>query len=137
MLRKNAKLELLARVPLFGGLSKKELGQVASIADEIDLKEGYTLVEQGRLGREFFIIVSGSVRVAKNGRKVNELSDGDYFGEIALITDAPRNATVTATTPLRVLVVTDTAFRSLTRRMPSISQKLLTTLAARLADSAT
>jgi len=137
VLRKNAKLEMLGRVPLFAGLSKKELTQVASIADEIDLPPGYVLVEQGRVGREFFVIVSGSVRVAKNGRKVNELGDGDYLGEIALLTDAPRNATVTATTPLRALVITDTAFRSLTRRMPSISQKLLTTLAARLDDSAT
>jgi CRP-like cAMP-binding protein len=135
VLRKNAKVELISRVPLFGDLSKKELGEVASIADELDIKAGRTLMEQGRPGREFFVIVEGAVKVAKNGRKVNELHDGDYVGEIALLTDAPRNATVTAITPLRVLVVTATAFRSLTRQMPSLASKLLSTLAGRLNDT--
>ncbi len=135
MLRKNAKVDLISRVPLFQGLSKKELGEVAMIADEIDLPEGRTLMTQGERGREFFVIVEGSVKVTKGGRKVNELHAGDFVGEIALLTDARRNATVTATTPVRVLVVTDTAFRSLLRRMPSISPKLLAPLAERLDDS--
>jgi CRP-like cAMP-binding protein len=135
VLRKNAKVELISRVPLFSGLSKKELTEVASIADELDLESGRMLMEQGKPGREFFVIVEGTVDVAKDGRKVNELRDGAYVGEIALLTDAPRNATVTATSPLRVLVVTDTAFRSLTRRMPSLSPKLLSSLAGRLNDT--
>lgn len=135
MLRKNAKVELISRVPLFSGLSRKELGEVAMIADEIDLPAGRTLMTQGEIGREFYAIVEGSVKVEKNGRKVRTLHAGDFVGEVALLTDARRNATVTAVTPLRVLVMTDTAFRSLTRRMPSIAQKLLAPLADRLGDT--
>jgi CRP-like cAMP-binding protein len=135
VLRKNAKVELISRVPLFSDLSKKELGEVASIADEIDLPAGRKLVTQGELGREFFVIIEGSVKVAKNDRKVNELHAGDFFGEVALLTRAHRNATVTATSPVRVLVITDTAFRSLTRRMSSISPKLLAQLAQRVDDT--
>jgi len=135
VLRKNAKVDLISRAPLFSELSKKELGEVASIADEIDLPAGRALTTQGERGREFFVIVEGSVKVEKNGRKVNELHAGDFFGEVALLTDATRNATVTATAPLRVLVVTDTAFKSLTRRMPSIAPKLLAPLAERIDDN--
>lgn len=135
MLRKNAKVELISRVPLFSGLSRKELGEVAMIADEIDLPAGRALMTQGEIGREFYAIVEGSVKVEKNGRKVRTLHAGDFVGEVALLTDARRNATVTAVTPLRVLVMTDTAFRSLTRRMPSIAQKLLAPLADRLGDT--
>ena len=131
-LPRNAKIELLKKVPLFAGCSKAELRELALVADELDLKEGRTLVREGRPGREFFILLEGSVRVSRNGRKVSELGPGDWFGEIALLTDVPRTATVTATSPIRVLVVTGRSFQRVVEKMPTIALKVLETLAQRV-----
>ena len=133
-LARNAKVELLKKVPLFAGCSKAELRELAIVADELDLKEGRTLVREGRPGREFFILLDGSVRVSRNGRKLADLGAGDWFGEIALLTDTPRSATVTATAPIRVLVITDRAFRRVVEWMPSIALKVLATVGKRLAQ---
>jgi CRP/FNR family cyclic AMP-dependent transcriptional regulator len=131
-LGRNAKVDLLKRVPLFAGCSKAELRELAVVADEIDLREGRTLVREGQRGREFFVLVDGTVRVSRKGRKLAELGPGDWFGEIALLTDTPRTATVTATTPIRVLVLTDRAFRRVVEWMPSIALKVLSTVGQRL-----
>ena len=133
-LRKDAKIELLKRVPLFSQCSKQELASVAAVADETDLSEGTELTRQGRPGREFVVLVEGEAEVRRNGRKVAALGDGDFFGEIALVTNRPRTATVVAKTPVRVLVVTDRAFRSLLEHSPSIQGKVLKALAERLAE---
>jgi CRP-like cAMP-binding protein len=132
-LRKDAKTDLLKRVPLFAHCSRRELGAISRIADEIDLKEGKELTSQGRPGREFFVLVEGSVDVVKNGKKVNSLGNGDFFGEIALIHDSPRTATVKATSPVRALVVTERNFRRLLGEAPEIQRKVLTALAERVA----
>jgi len=134
-LPRNAKIELLKKVPLFAGCSKAELRELALVADELDLKEGRTLVREGRPGREFFILLDGTVRVSRGGRKVNDLGAGDWFGEIALLTDIPRTATVTATSAIRVLVITDRSFRRVVERMPTIAIKVLETLGHRLANT--
>lgn len=131
-LGRNAKIDLLKRVPLFAGCSKAELRELAVVADEIDLREGRTLVREGQRGREFFVLVDGSVRVSRNGRKLADLGPGDWFGEIALLTDTPRTATVTATSSVRVLVLTDRAFRRVVEWMPSIALKVLATVGQRL-----
>jgi CRP/FNR family cyclic AMP-dependent transcriptional regulator len=133
-LGRNAKIDLLRNVPLFSECSKAELRELALVADELDLREGRILVREGRPGREFFVLIEGSVRVTKNGRKLNELGRGDWFGEIALLTNTPRTATVTATSPIRVLVVTDRAFRLVVERMPTIALKVLASLGQRLAS---
>jgi CRP-like cAMP-binding protein len=133
-LRKDAKIELLKRVPLFSQCSKQELASVAAVADETDLGEGKELTTQGRPGREFIVLVEGEAEVRRNGRKVAALGDGDFFGEIALVTNRPRTATVVAKTPVRVLVITDRAFRSLLEHSPGIQGKVLKALAERLAD---
>jgi CRP/FNR family transcriptional regulator, cyclic AMP receptor protein len=136
MLRRDAKVQLIKRAPLFAQCSKSELGQVAVLADEIDLAAGKVLTTQGEPGREFFVLIEGSADVRRNGRKVNTMGAGDFFGEIALVSDRPRTATVTATSPVRLLVVTDRAFRELMRKVPSIQGKVLAALAERLpADS--
>jgi CRP-like cAMP-binding protein len=132
-LPRNAKVELLRKVPLFAGCSKAELRQLALVADELDLREGRTLVREGRPGREFFILLAGTVRVSRKGRKLSDLGPGDWFGEIALLTDTPRTATVTATSPIRVLVITDRAFRRVVEWMPAIALKVLATVGKRLA----
>ena len=133
MLRRNQKVELIKRVPLFANCSKRELQQIAGIADEIDLREGKVLTEQGKPGREFFVMLEGSADVAKDGKRINRLGDGDFFGEIALVSRSPRTATVTATSPVRALVITDRAFRQLLEDTPEIQRKVLEALAARLA----
>lgn len=133
MLRKNAKVELIKRVPLFSHCSKKELGLVAQIADEIDLPEGKTLMREGDRGREFFVLVEGSADVRKGNRQVNAMRKGDFFGEIALVSQKPRTATVTTTSPVRALVVTEQSFRSLLDRAPDVQRKVLQALADRVA----
>ncbi len=138
MLPKNAKIELLQRVPLFSGCSRAELGALAITADELDLREGRVLTREGRPGREFFVLVDGTVVVKRKGRKVGELGPGDWFGEVSLLTRTPRTATVTATSPVRVLVITDRAFRRVVEAMPSVALKVLEKVAERLArDSKT
>lgn len=105
MLRKNAKLDLLRRVPLFSECSKSQLAEIATIADEIDVASGKTLIGEGERGRQFFVVIDGSVKVTKKGRNVPIRGGGEFFGEIALLSDARTNATVTATSPVRALVV--------------------------------
>jgi CRP-like cAMP-binding protein len=135
-LGKNTKIELLKRVPLFAGCSKKELRELASRTDEIDLKDGYVLMREGRPGREFIVLVEGTAEVTKSGTKLADLGAGDWVGEIALLTNVPRTATVTATSPVRVLVITDRSFRRLVETMPSIALKVLASVGDRLASDA-
>ena len=131
-LRKNAKVELLSSVPLFAGLSKGQLGQLASIADEIDLPEGKVLIREDERGREFFIVLDGEAEVRRKGKKLATRRAGDFVGEIALVSDIPRVATVTAISPLRVLVIADREFRALLERTPTIAIRVLEAVAARL-----
>ena len=132
--RKDQKVELIKAVPLFAGLSKAQLGHIAQIADEVDVGEGKELIAQGDRGRQFFVLVEGGADVRRNGRKVNTLQDGDFFGEIALVSDRPTTATVTATRPSRLLVVTASGFRRLLRESPDVQLKVLKALADRVQD---
>ena len=136
MLRKNAKLELLKRVPLFADCSKRELETVAAIADELTMPAGRELTKEGARGAEFVVLAEGAADVRRRGRRVNTLGSGDFLGEIALITGTPRTATVTTTAPSRVLVMTAPAFRRLLRDNPSLQLKVLDALARRLPPEA-
>jgi CRP/FNR family cyclic AMP-dependent transcriptional regulator len=131
-LRKNAKIDLIKSVPLFSSCSKKELDAIAAQADELTLPAGKTLTKQGDRGREFMVIVDGSAEVRKNGRRINVLGSGDFLGEIALISGGPRTATVTTTSEVDLLVLTDRAFRQLTKQMPSIHGSVVKALSERL-----
>jgi CRP/FNR family cyclic AMP-dependent transcriptional regulator len=135
-LRRDAKVELLKRTPLFAGCTKSELRELAKTADELDLREGTVLIREGRPGREFFVLIDGTAVVTKQGKKIADLGPGDWLGEIALITDSPRTATVTATSPVDVLVITDRRFRSVVETMPSIALKMLASVGERLASDA-
>jgi len=137
MLRKDGKLELLRRVPLFERCTKRELQQIAGVSDELQVPSGRTLTREGRTGYEFLVLVDGAAEVRRKTRVVNKLRSGDFFGEIALITGTPRTATVTTTTPSRVLVVTARDFRRLLRETPSMQMRVLEALAARLPDEGT
>jgi len=132
VLRRDAKMELLKRVPLFAECSKKELGEIARVSDEMDVGQGSVLTREGDSGREFFVLVEGVAEVRRKGRKVSTMKPGDFFGEIALVSDRPRTATVTVAAPGRVLVMTDRAFRELMQRMPSIQRKVLAAVVDRL-----
>jgi CRP-like cAMP-binding protein len=136
VLGKTAKVEFLKNVPLFAGCTKKELRELAARTDEIDLRDGYVLMREGRLGREFIVLVEGTAAVTKNGKTLANLEAGDWVGEIALLTNVPRTATVTATSPIRVLVITDRSFRRLVETMPSIALKVLASVGDRLARDA-
>jgi CRP-like cAMP-binding protein len=135
-LRKDAKIELLKRVPLFAGCSKKELAEIATLADELTLPAGTKLIAEGQLGHEFFALVEGEVDVTRQGKRVKHLEGGEFFGEMALVSARPRNATVTATTPVRVLVVHESGFRRLLHDSPKVQLKVLQTLADRAAENA-
>src|SRR6058998_745843 len=125
MLRKDAKVELIKRVPLFEDCSKAELRQIAETADEVDVPAGTLLTKEGATGKEFVVIVDGAAEVRRRGRKINELGSGDFLGEIALVSRGPRTATVRTTQPTHALVITASAFRALMRRIPSIQTKVM------------
>ncbi len=131
----DSKVDAMAKVPLFSRCSKSELRRIAQIADEVDLRAGRTLTKEGTRGREFFILLEGTADVRSNTRLLASLRAGDFLGEIALLTDVPRTATVTAITPIRALVITDRAFRELLRTSPAIQGKILEAVAERLAAS--
>jgi CRP/FNR family transcriptional regulator, cyclic AMP receptor protein len=129
----DTKIAAIGRVPLFARCSKKELARIAGIADEIDIPSGKTLTREGDRGREFFVVLEGSAEVRRETQTLSGLGAGDFFGEIALVTDKARTATVTATSPMRMLVITDRAFRELLRTSPEIQGKVLQAVADRLA----
>jgi CRP-like cAMP-binding protein len=132
MVRKNAKIELLKRVPLFAQCSRRELAQIALLSAELNLPAGRKLMTEGEPGKEFIVLVEGRAEVRRKGRRVRELSDGDFLGEIALVADVPRTATVTALTPVTVLLVTARDVRTLLREVPSLQPKVIYALAMRL-----
>ena len=133
-LRKSAKEDLIKGVPLFSHTNKKELAALAAEADELTLPAGKELTRQGERGREFMVIVDGGAKVEKDGKLVNELGPSDFIGEIALLSDVPRTATVTTTAETTVLVLTDRAFKRVADRIPSVHESLIAALTARLQD---
>ena len=132
-LGKDGKIELIKRVPLFSKLSKKGLEEVAHIADELDLPQGKVMAIEGDRGREFFVLLEGEADVTKGDRSINTMKEGDFFGEIALVTQMPRTASVTATSDVRVLVITERDFAALLKRAPQVSRGVAEALAERLA----
>jgi CRP/FNR family cyclic AMP-dependent transcriptional regulator len=132
VLRKNAKIELIARVPLFAQCSKRELAEIASLADELSLPSGRKLTAEGGQGHEFVVIAEGAAEVKRGGRVVNRLGAGDFLGEISLVTGRPRTATVTTIEPSRLLVLSARDFRTLLRDLPSLQLKVLDALGERL-----
>src|SRR3954471_8420675 len=97
MLRKDAKIELLRQVTLFAGCSKRELAEIARIADEIDFEAGKLLIRQGEPGRQFYVIIDGAVEVERDGEVLPRRGGSEFFGEISLVSGVPATATVTTT----------------------------------------
>lgn len=130
----NLKVEALGRAPLFSELSKKELTALARMSEDVEIKAGSALCKQGQIGREFFVIVDGQVEVTRDGKPVRRSGGDEFFGEIALLEDVPRTATVTAKTPVRAFVLTSKDFRTLVKDAPTVERKVLRSLAQRLAE---
>jgi inner membrane transporter RhtA len=122
----------LARVSLFGGLSARDLAEIAAVVEDRDVPAGYVLAQQGEPGNEFFMIADGEVEIRVHGRLVRRLGPGDYLGEIALILGGARTATAVATVSSRLYVLTESDFSALLRRKPRIENRVLTTVAARM-----
>ena len=127
----DTKVAALGRCPLFEGLSKKDLGQLARITEDLEVKAGKVLCTEGETASEFFVIVDGEVEVTKGGKRLATMGPGDFFGEIALVERTTRTATVTTTTPLRFFVLTSRGFWSLLDLNPEVERKILRALAKR------
>ena len=126
--------EQLAAVPLFAGLSKKQLGRISSLMTRIDRPAGQVLTTEGQPGFEFFIVLEGEVEVRQGDQVIATRRAGEYVGEIALVDRRPRTATVVATTPVSVEVLSRREFVSLLAEVPELSEQIMATMAARLAD---
>jgi CRP/FNR family cyclic AMP-dependent transcriptional regulator len=135
MARGDEKLEHLRSVRLFSAASKKELGVLGRAADEVTVDAGHELTKEGAVGHEFFVIMEGEADVKMKGRKVATLGKGQSFGELALLDKGPRNATVTAKTPMTVLVLGQREFAAVLDEVPTLTHKLLQAMAARLREA--
>ena len=132
MPRRDEKLDLIRSVPLFSHCGKDELAAIAQTSDLLDVPAGMELVTEGQHTNEFVVIAEGAADVIRDGSTIATLGSGDFFGEIALITGAPRTATVTATVPSTLLVLTERAFWHVADEMPSIQTAVMKALAERL-----
>lgn len=132
---KDQRLERLSSVSLFRALSRKELEALGRAADAVDVAAGTTLVEEGATGREFFIVLSGEVSVRAGGKEVAVLQEGEWFGELAIIDPAPRDATVTALSPCELLVIDARRFAPLLEEVPVLASKIMVGLARRLREA--
>lgn len=126
------KVDLIASIPLFEGCGRAELAAIAQLMDEVDVPAGHVLMRQGDLGREMFVIAKGKVAVERNGTHISELGPGAAVGEMALISEGPRNATVRVTEPARLLVAAHREFHSLMDSHPAIRLRVLEGLASKI-----
>jgi CRP/FNR family transcriptional regulator, cyclic AMP receptor protein len=133
LLRKDAKIELLRGLPLFADCTKKELQGVAQVAEEIAVEAGSVLIREGDRGHEAFVVVAGRVDVSREGvGRFAESGPGEVLGEMALFSNRPRNATVTAAVPTRLLRIGDRDFLDLLDRLPHLWLKIAASLADRV-----
>jgi CRP-like cAMP-binding protein len=136
IVRRDEKVRLISRVPLFAACSQAELARVASITTQVEVPKGEVLFREGAPGDDFFVLVKGSADVRKGKKHVGTLKGGDFAGEIALLSDVPRTATVTTTSNVTALRATRKGFTELISTAPGIQQKLLRALAERVAPTA-
>jgi CRP/FNR family transcriptional regulator, cyclic AMP receptor protein len=122
----------VASIPLFAGLSKDDQKVVAQYADEVDVPAGTKLAQEGRLAYEFFAIQDGTAEVTREGAAIAELGPGDFFGEIGLLGGERRVATVTATSPMRLVVLTGAQLRAIESRMAPVGQRIRAAMKERL-----
>jgi CRP/FNR family transcriptional regulator, cyclic AMP receptor protein len=134
MARQGSIDQQLAAVPLFEGLSKKQLSQISSLMTPLNIAAGRVLAHQGEIGREFMILLQGEIEVARDGKVIAVRGTGDYVGEIALLDERARTATLTARTDIVVEVLNRAEFSSLLAEAPELSSQIGATMARRLAE---
>ena len=133
----DTKLEQLSQVQMFSTLNKKELRLIAKAAEVVTVKAGTVIVTEGTNGHEFYLVLAGRATVRRNGRKVTTLDPGRYFGELALLDKGPRSATVVAETDMELAVIGQREFLGVLDQVPAVTNKLLSSMAARLREADT
>ena len=129
------KVERLSQVQLFSACTKRDLTLIAALAEEVEVPAGRVLMRQGDLGREAFVIADGRAKVTIRGKRSTKLGPGECFGEMALLHSAPRSATVTAESDMRLFVLGSREFSALIERVPVVGQRVMAALAERLRDA--
>ena len=124
----------LQKVPLFRGLSKKQLRDISGLATRLNEPAGTVLTKEGKIGHEFIIVIEGEIEVRKGDQVIATRGPGDYVGEIALLDQRPRTATVVAKTPVVIEVIGQREFRTLLAEAPELSSDIMSTMAQRLAE---
>ena len=130
--RHSQKVDVLKSVPLLGTMSRRHLDLVARHADEVSVPAGRVLARQGGLCREFFVVLEGRARVEQSGKRIAAIGKGEMLGEMSLIDNKPRGATVIAETPMTLLVIESRSFGVLLDDVPELRKKVLVTLCERL-----
>ena len=125
---------MLEGIGAFSGLSRDELEKLAGWTFEVEVPEGEELLQEGRLAHEFFVIEDGAVEIRSGGERIAELGAGDFFGEIALLEGGARTATVIATTPLRLIVMSAQEFRRMEQELPAVADRVRAAVQARLGE---
>lgn len=129
---RDAKVDLLGNVRLFSTCNKRELARIASLIDEVDAPKGKVLVRQGDMGQECFVIADGKAKATMRGKGSAVLGPGSFFGEMSLLDQGPRSATVTAETDMRLLVLGSREFSALVNEVPTVAVRIMRGLAERL-----
>ena len=132
MRKREAYLEHLAKVPMFSACPKRELQLLARAAEEVRIEPGTEIIREGDRAHEFFVIVEGKAKVTRNGVEVATLGPGAFFGELALLDRTTRDATVTALTPMEVILLGQREFSAVLAEVPSMAHKLMVGMARRL-----
>jgi len=133
--RRDPKVERLARVQLFSTCSKRDLSRIAALAEEIEVPAGRALMRRGDPGREAFVIADGRAKATIRGKGSAKLGPGECFGEMALLHSAPRSATVTAESDMRLLVLGSREFSELIESVPVVGRRVLSALAERVREA--
>lgn len=132
---RDPKVERLSQVQLFSACSKRDLSRIAALTEEIEVPAGRVLMRQGDPGREAFVIADGRAKVTIRGKRSTKLGPGECFGEMALLYSAPRSATVTAESDMRLLVLGSRQFAALIDSVPLVGRRVLAAVAERLREA--
>jgi CRP-like cAMP-binding protein len=132
---KSSKSELIGGVALFAGLNQREISRISALVDELQVEPGHVVCREGRPGAEFFVIATGRAEATLRGEHLAFLAPGAFFGEMSLLDRGPRSATVTATTPMHLLVLDARSFLGLLADHPAVARKVMRGLAERLRES--